>query len=56
MEEIYPAKGTDIYVTNNEMTNLLEYIKKNSGRGGWRRGGAFKSIIFLITRLRQPGF
>jgi hypothetical protein len=44
--EVYPAKGTDIYVTRGEMTKLLDYIERNRWRGGWRRQGAFKSIVF----------
>ena len=45
-KEIYPEKGTEIYLTNNEMTRLWEYINTNTGRGGWRKRGLFKSIIF----------
>jgi RHS repeat-associated protein len=45
-KEIYPPKGTDIYVTTNELDTLVKYVKKNSGRGGWRRQGLSKSIFF----------
>jgi hypothetical protein len=44
--EIYPDKGTDIYLTDNEMRSIFDFVKKNTNRKGWRKKGFTKSIVW----------